>query len=168
MANKTNKTAAATSVVTAAAKRSQTGPFVAPPGGKITIVVAAPKAAATKGGQRYALYRNGQTVQQYLDASVKAGNRLALAKADVMWDFNHQYITIAGLELQPLGAPAKGRSAAAATPASAAAATPAKAKAATPAKAKATTNGQHFGVGKAAKPKAKAATPAAATPAPAA
>lgn len=101
------------STVTAEVKRSQTGPFTAPLDGKITIVNAQPKAAGTGGGKRYALYRNGQTVQQYLDASTKAGNRLGLAKADVMWDFNHEFITITGFALKPLGAPARGRGAAA-------------------------------------------------------
>jgi hypothetical protein len=40
---------------------------------------------------------------------VKAGNRLGLAKADVMWDFNHKFISIEGFKLEPLGAPVRGR-----------------------------------------------------------
>jgi hypothetical protein len=110
MTTQANKTSAATvTPATAEAKRSYTGPFTAPVTGKITILEAQPKAASTKGGQRYALYRNGMTVQAYLDASVKAGNRLGLAKADVMWDFNHKFISIEGFKLEPLGAPVRGR-----------------------------------------------------------
>lgn len=110
MAKSTKTSApAAKSPVAAEVKRSQTGPFTAPLTGKIHIVNKAPKAAGTGGGKRYALYREGMTVQQYLDASTKAGNRLGLAKADVMWDFNHEFITISGFSLKPLGAPARGR-----------------------------------------------------------
>lgn len=111
-------------------KRGYTGPFTAPVTGKITVVQAAPKVAGSKGAKRYSLYRNGMTVQQYLDASNKAGNRLALAKADVMWDYNHEFITIGGFSLKPLGAPVRGRGAAkAAEPAKVASKSRAKSKA---------------------------------------
>jgi hypothetical protein len=91
--------------------RTQTGPFELPVAGKITVVNANAKSPATKGGIRFALYRNGMTVQQYMDASTKAGNRLALAKADLMWDFNHGFIAVSDTKLKPLGAPQRGRSA---------------------------------------------------------
>lgn len=89
--------------------RSMVGPFALPLTGKITIVNPNAKNPGTKGGKRFSLYRNGQTVQAYIDASTKAGNRAALAKADLMWDFNHEFITVTGHSLKPLGAPARGR-----------------------------------------------------------
>lgn len=89
--------------------RTQTGPFALPLTGKLTILNANAKNPTTKGGKRFGLYRNGTSVQGYIDASVKAGNRPALAKADLMWDFNHEFVACSGTTLKPLGAPARGR-----------------------------------------------------------
>lgn len=42
--------------------------------------------------ERFALYRNGMTVEQYIKASTDAGNPKALAQNDVRWDIAHDFI----------------------------------------------------------------------------
>lgn len=43
---------------------------------------------------RFAIYKNGQTVGQYIEASHKAGNSKALAAADVRWDVAAGFIKV--------------------------------------------------------------------------
>ena len=89
--------------------RTQTSPFLLPLNGVITIRKASPKLTNSKSALRYALYRDGQTVQEYITASVRAGNPEGLAKLDLMWDWNHEFITVTAphFHLTPLGAPVR-------------------------------------------------------------
>jgi hypothetical protein len=43
---------------------------------------------------RFALYRNGMTVEKYVAASVAAGNSPSLARADLRWDTTRNFIAI--------------------------------------------------------------------------
>jgi hypothetical protein len=47
-----------------------------------------------KSAKRFALYRNGLTVEKYVAASVAAGNPARLARADLNWDVVHKFIAI--------------------------------------------------------------------------
>ena len=44
--------------------------------------------------ERFQLYRDGMTVEEYITASTKAGNAKALATADVHWDVVKGFITL--------------------------------------------------------------------------
>jgi hypothetical protein len=71
----------------------------------ITVVVAAPKKAGSKSAARYSLYAPKMTVEQYV---LKVGGKSPrTALADLVWDSDRGFITIAGYK--PLGAslPAK-------------------------------------------------------------
>jgi hypothetical protein len=48
-----------------------------------------------KSRDRFALYRTGLTVEQYVERSVKAGNPVSLARADLRWDESKKLIAIA-------------------------------------------------------------------------
>jgi len=39
-----------------------------------------------KSAIRFGLHRNGQTVKQYIEKSVEAGNSRAMARADLQWE----------------------------------------------------------------------------------
>lgn len=58
----------------------------------VTSVVDNPKRG--KGAARFALYVVGQTVDQYIAACVAAGYPSTLARADVRWDLDHEFITV--------------------------------------------------------------------------
>jgi hypothetical protein len=47
-----------------------------------------------KAADRFALYRNGMTVGEYIEASHKAGNSKALAMADIRWDQAAKFLTV--------------------------------------------------------------------------
>lgn len=51
-----------------------------------------PKSRGAK--DRFALYKDGMTVGQYIEASHKAGNSKALATADVRWDVAAGFISV--------------------------------------------------------------------------
>ncbi|WP_336801706.1 hypothetical protein [Kaistia sp. MMO-174] len=61
----------------------------------IAAVVANPKQPGSRSHARFALYRAGATVQQFIDACVAAGFPAREAKADLSWDRRKQFITIA-------------------------------------------------------------------------
>jgi hypothetical protein len=44
--------------------------------------------------ERFALYRNGLSVEQYVARSVKAGNSARVARADLKWDTERKFIAI--------------------------------------------------------------------------
>ena len=48
-----------------------------------------------KSRDRFALYRNGISVADYVARSVKAGNPATLAKADLRWDVAKKLIAVA-------------------------------------------------------------------------
>jgi hypothetical protein len=48
-----------------------------------------------KSASRFALYKNGLTVDTYIEKSVAAGNTPALARADLKWDTERKFIAIA-------------------------------------------------------------------------
>lgn len=58
----------------------------------------------SKAAQRFSLYRDGQSVQEYIEESMRAGNSAALAKADLMWDWNHGFISVSApnFTIEPL------------------------------------------------------------------
>lgn len=64
----------------------------------VTVLVANPKAAGKGPATRFALY-GGQgatlTVAAYLAKCAKANIPMAVTHADLMWDFNHGYISVA-------------------------------------------------------------------------
>jgi hypothetical protein len=43
---------------------------------------------------RFALYRNGITVDGYIKKSVEAGNDAQTARADLRWDVSHKFIAL--------------------------------------------------------------------------
>ena len=43
---------------------------------------------------KFALYKDGQTVCEYIEASTKAGTPKATAMADVCWDMAHNFISV--------------------------------------------------------------------------
>jgi hypothetical protein len=47
-----------------------------------------------KARERFALYEDGMTVSEYIEASKRAGNSAALAAADVRWDFVKGFISV--------------------------------------------------------------------------
>jgi hypothetical protein len=60
---------------------------------KIKLLVAEnPKRG--KSHDRFALYQNGQTVEQYVARSVKAGNTSSIARADLRWDVGKGLIAV--------------------------------------------------------------------------
>ncbi len=61
----------------------------------VTLQVATnPKQPRGKSYARFALHRSGYTVEQYVAASVAAGNKAALAHDDLRWDAAHGFITV--------------------------------------------------------------------------
>jgi hypothetical protein len=60
---------------------------------KIKLLVAEnPKRGKSR--DRFALYQNGQTVEQYVARSVKAGNTISIARADLRWDLGKGLIAV--------------------------------------------------------------------------
>lgn len=53
-----------------------------------------PKKAGSKSAERFALYKNGQTVGEYQQALVVAGHDKKSALADVAWDIKHGHVTV--------------------------------------------------------------------------
>lgn len=51
-----------------------------------------PKRGASR--DRYALYRDGMSVDQYIDRVVKAGVSSSAARADLRWDVEREFIAI--------------------------------------------------------------------------
>jgi hypothetical protein len=47
-----------------------------------------------KAASRFNLYKDGMTVEQYIEASHKAGNAKALAQSDIRWDVASGFISI--------------------------------------------------------------------------
>jgi hypothetical protein len=47
-----------------------------------------------KSRDRFPLYRNGLIVEQYVERSVKAGNPVDLARADIRWDVDKKLIAV--------------------------------------------------------------------------
>src|SRR5689334_10476179 len=93
-------------------RRTQVGPFELPL--DATIVVRRdcnPKRPGSKSAARFELYRGGESVEDHINASMAAGNTAGLAKADLMWDWNHGFIEISAynFDLLPLGASMHGR-----------------------------------------------------------
>lgn len=65
---------------------------------KVTIATEGkknPKKEGSKSHARFALYKDGMTVQAYLEASVAAGQDRKAARADLKWDTDHGFVTIA-------------------------------------------------------------------------
>jgi hypothetical protein len=56
------------------------------------IVKENPKRGASR--ERFAFYKDGMSVEQYIARSVKAGNPAKLARADVAWDLQRQFISV--------------------------------------------------------------------------
>jgi hypothetical protein len=65
------------------------------PGQVIRLISAAnPKRPSGKSYARFGLHRDGYTVAQYVQASVEAGNKAALAHDDLRWDAAHGFIAV--------------------------------------------------------------------------
>jgi hypothetical protein len=47
-----------------------------------------------KSRDRFALYQNGQTVEQFVARIVKAGNPVSMARADLRWDVTKGLIAV--------------------------------------------------------------------------
>jgi hypothetical protein len=47
-----------------------------------------------KSRDRFALYQNGQTVEQFVARIVKAGNPVSVARADLRWDLGKGLIAV--------------------------------------------------------------------------
>ena len=47
-----------------------------------------------KSRDRFALYQNGQTVEQFVARIVKAGNPVSVARADLRWDMSKGLIAV--------------------------------------------------------------------------
>lgn len=65
------------------------------PAAKIVAVVENPKKAGSRSHARFALYKVGATVQEFIDACVAAGFPAKEATADISWDRRKNFITIA-------------------------------------------------------------------------
>ena len=65
-----------------------------PDGAVITVLATDKNPKGGKAEGRFALYRDGQTVAEYVAASVKAGNPKALARNDVRWDLVAGFISV--------------------------------------------------------------------------
>jgi hypothetical protein len=61
---------------------------------KITVIATENPKRRTA-AKRFDLYKNGQTVAEYVEASKKAGNAAALANADIRWDHAAGFIKVA-------------------------------------------------------------------------
>jgi hypothetical protein len=62
---------------------------------KIHIIkTLAEKPKRNKALERFALYRNGMTVDQYIEESHKAGTPKGMAREDVRWDYVKKFIEI--------------------------------------------------------------------------
>ncbi len=62
----------------------------------IVTVIANPKREGSRAHARFALYREGQTVKEFMDACVAAGFPAAEAKTDISWDRRHGFIKVEG------------------------------------------------------------------------
>lgn len=65
------------------------------PKAKIVAVVANPKKKGSRSFDRFALYREGSTFQDYIDACVAAGFPAKEANADLSWDRRKGFIKVA-------------------------------------------------------------------------
>jgi len=54
-----------------------------------------PKREGSKSHARFALYKNNQTVADYIDLAVKGGQSRRSARADIAWDQQHKFIELA-------------------------------------------------------------------------
>lgn len=70
------------------------------PASIIATVVENPKKAGSRSHARFALYRAGATVQDFIDACVAAGFPAKEANADISWDRRKGFITIKEAEVE--------------------------------------------------------------------
>lgn len=59
---------------------------------KVKILVANPKRAGSRAHAVFALYADGQTGQQFVDAVVAAGHPVRVALTNLHWDLDHGFI----------------------------------------------------------------------------
>jgi hypothetical protein len=96
MAKTTKKTPKTTAKVTATVAKRTVAKATAHKAtdGKTIKVLVAENPKRGKCRERFALYQNGQTVEEYVARSVKAGNTSSIARADLRWDVSKRLIAV--------------------------------------------------------------------------
>src|SRR5688572_20764989 len=64
--------------------------------GKAQITSILPNPKRGKAAARYALYRNGMTIESYIASCTKLNVPTRTARADIAWDLQHGFIKLTG------------------------------------------------------------------------